>query len=230
MYGAAQNTGSDTMRQIDMSAGDVTVWDSFVRLFHWSLAAAFFIAYITEDEIIALHVWAGYAIGGLIVLRIVWGFIGTKHARFSDFLFGPFAAMRYLRGLLRFRATRHLGHSPAGGFMVYLLMAGCLAVVVTGLVTYGAEGQGPLKGYVKDQGTFYSFAMIDPARADEDERAERDERSGSVAGGLYEELHEVLANLVLALVLLHVGGVLLASLAHRENLVRSMLTGRKRSL
>jgi len=218
------------MRQVDKSAGYVTVWDPIVRIFHWSLAAAFFIAYVTEDEVIALHVWAGYAVGGLILLRIFWGFAGTKHARFSDFLFGPFAAVRYLRGLLRLHAPRHLGHSPAGGFMVYLLLVGCVVVVVTGLITYGAEGHGPLKGYVKSQDAFYSFAMISAARADGDEHGARSGRGEKAEGRFYKELHEVLANLVLMLVLLHVGGVLLASLAHRENLVRSMLTGRKRPL
>jgi len=217
------------MPRDELSTGNVHVWDIFVRLFHWSLAAAFFIAYFTEDEVIALHVWAGYAVGGLIVLRIAWGFIGTKHARFSDFLFGPFAAWRYLRSLIAFRANRHLGHSPAGGFMVFLLLAGCLAIVATGLMTYGAAGHGPLKGYVQRVTAIPSIAMIAPALADEDVRERRGRRDKSGAEHFYKEIHETLANLVLILVLLHVGGVLLASLAHHENLVRSMITGRKRS-
>ena len=214
----------------DRSTGTIHVWDRFVRIFHWSLVAAFFIAYFTEDELMALHVWAGYAVGGLILLRILWGFVGTKHARFSDFLFGPFAAVRYLRDLVRLRAPRHLGHSPAGAGMVYLLLAGCLVVVASGLLAYGAEGHGPLKGYVQHDGAFPSVAMVGAARADEDKRPEWKSRDGNAVGKLYEELHDVLANFVLILVLLHVGGVLLASLAHRENLVRSMLTGRKRPL
>jgi cytochrome b len=217
------------MPRDDISTGNVYVWDVFVRLFHWSLAAAFFIAYFTENEAMALHVWAGYAVGGLIVLRIVWGFVGTKHARFSDFLFGPFAAWRYLRSLIAFRAKRHLGHSPAGGFMVFLLLAGCLAVVATGLMTYGAGGHGPLKGYVQRDTAIPSIAMIAPAFADADVPKKQGHRDESGAGHFYKEIHETLANFLLILVLLHVGGVLLASLAHRENLARSMITGRKRS-
>lgn len=216
------------MRGGDTPIGTVCVWDILVRFFHWSLVAAFFIAYFTEDEVMALHVWSGYAVGGLVLMRIVWGFVGTKHARFSDFLFGPFAALRYLHDLAMFRAPRHLGHSPAGGFMVFLLLGGCMAIVASGLAGYGAEGHGPLKGYVQGDRTVPSYAIVGTAMADEKEHEGRERRDGGEAGERYEELHEVLANLVLALVVLHIAGVLLASLVHRENLVRSMVTGRKR--
>jgi len=206
-----------------MTIGTVYVWDRVVRVFHWSLAAAFFIAYITEDEAMALHVWSGYAVGALVFFRIVWGFVGTKYARFSDFFFGPFAALEYLRDLAMFRARRHLGHSPAGGFMVFLLLAACLATVITGLTAYGAEGRGPLKGYVERSNP----VVIVAALADERDRAERKTRRGSK---VYKELHELTANLALTLVILHVAGVLLASLVHHENLLRAMVTGRKRPL
>lgn len=211
------------------AAGNVRVWDPVVRCFHWSLVAAFFIAYFTEDDLIALHVWAGYAVGGIVLLRILWGFVGTRHARFSDFLFGPFAALRYLRDLVAFRAPRHLGHSPAGGFMIYLLLAGCLLIVATGLMTYGARGHGPLSGYVQTFTPANTPGIVSPARADEVGREEGAEGRRNRPGRLYKEVHEALANIVLALVILHVGGVLLASLAHRENLIRSMVTGRKRA-
>ena len=81
-----------------MSVLEVKVWDGFVRLFHWSLVIAFFVAYFTEpeDATLSVHVWAGYFVGGLIVLRVIWGFIGSRHARFSDFAFGPFRALAYL--------------------------------------------------------------------------------------------------------------------------------------
>lgn len=212
------------------AAGDVRVWDPVVRCFHWSLVAAFFIAYFTEDDLIAVHVWAGYAVGGIVLLRILWGFVGTRHARFSDFLFGPFAALRYLRALAVFRAPRHLGHSPAGGFMIYLLLAGCLLIVATGLITYGAHGHGPLSGYVQTFTPANVPGIVSPARAHESEHEEGAEEGGkNRSGRLYKEVHETLANIVLVLVILHVGGVLLASLAHRENLIRSMVTGRKRA-
>lgn len=182
------------------AASLVYVWDPFVRLFHWTLVVAFTIAYLTEDDLLTVHVWAGYVVGGLIVARIIWGFVGPTHARFLDFIYAPVTTLAYMRHLVRFRAERHLGHSPAGGAMVVLLLLFLTATVVTGLVVYGGEQQaGPLAGmFTKD------------------------------TGEAFEEAHELLANITLALVLAHIAAVVLASFVHRENLVRAMLTGYKR--
>jgi len=188
------------------------VWDPFVRIFHWTLVAAFAVAYVTEDEALALHVWAGYLVGGLLLARIVWGFVGPQHARFADFVFGPIRAWRYLIDLILLRARRHVGHSPAGGIMVLMLMVGCLATVWTGLELYAVEeGKGPLA---------YATPVIAQARA-----AGETSQGG---GEFWEEVHKVLANLTFLLVLLHIGGVALASIVHRENLIGAMFTGRKR--
>ncbi|MGM0449761.1 MAG: cytochrome b/b6 domain-containing protein, partial [Pseudomonadota bacterium] len=96
----------------------VRVWDPFIRIFHWLLVVAFFTAYITEGEPEWLHVWAGYLIVGLLVLRIIWGFIGSEHARFSSFVFSPGTILAYLRDNIRGRAEYYRGHNPAGGAMI----------------------------------------------------------------------------------------------------------------
>lgn len=197
----------------------VYVWDPLVRFFHWSLVLAFIIAYVTEDGTMALHVWAGYAAGGLVLLRLVWGFLGPMHARFTDFVCGPVKAWRYLAELVTFRAKRHIGHSPAGGVMLLLLMAGVLATVWSGLELYAVEkGKGPLAAA--------PLVVVTSALADDDDKGR--DRIGR-RHTFWDEIHESLANLTFLAVLFHIGGVVLASVAHRENLVRSMVTGWKRT-
>lgn len=213
----------------------VQVWDGFVRVFHWSVVVAFFVAYFSEDDLLTLHVWAGYTIGALVVLRIVWGFVGPSHARFSDFVTGPWRALRYVLGLVAGRAERHVGHSPAGGLMVLVLLAGLLATVWSGLELHAIENNaGPLAYVVTTspaaaRGSSDAVATIAAAHADEDDHEKHDERRDVAGEEFWEEVHEVLANGVMALVALHVLGVILASVAHRENLARSMFTGTKRA-
>lgn len=178
----------------------IYVWDLVVRLFHWTLVVAFTVAYLTEDDLLNVHVWAGYIVGALVVARVIWGFVGPVHARFSDFIYAPLTTLAYARDLVLFRAERHLGHSPGGGAMVLLLLVFLTATVVTGLVVYGGEQQaGPLAGMFTKP-----------------------------TGENVEELHELFANITLALVFAHIAAVVFASFVHRENLVRAMITGYKR--
>ena len=179
----------------------VRVWDILVRTSHWTLFVTYFVAYFTEDDVLTLHVWAGYVVGVVILLRVLWGIVGPRHARFTDFLCRPAVVIDYTRLLLTLRRPRrYLGHSPAGRAMVVALLLGLAAAVVTGLLIYAVEEYaGP-------------FVSIVATRS-----------SDSIWGGV----HEVLANLTLFLVILHIAGVALARLVHRENLVSAMITGDK---
>ncbi|HKJ70557.1 MAG TPA: cytochrome b/b6 domain-containing protein [Gammaproteobacteria bacterium] len=212
---------------------EVRVWDPWVRISHWLLAAAFFVAYFVVEEPLAIHVWAGYLVGALVLIRLLWGFVGPRYARFSDFVPSPARLMAYLGDLVRGRERHYLGHNPAGGAMIVLLLASLAATVTTGLMLYGSEDKaGPLAGW-------YAAAPAEPAagpsliataRADEEfgERGEAGEEGEHEEEAL-EEVHEFFANFTLFLVILHVGGVVLTSLRERQNLARSMVTGRKRA-
>ena len=181
----------------------VRVWDPLVRLFHWGLAATFTVAFLTEDDVLSFHVWAGYIVLGLILIRLLWGLVGPQHALWSDFVKTPAEIIAYLKDAVVFRADRHLGHNPAGGAMVVALLVSLAATGLTGLAVYGAqELSGPLAPVLAGLSEGWGHALAD--------------------------VHEVLANLTLLLVILHLAGVAFASLQHRENLVRAMVTGMKR--
>lgn len=106
------------------------VWDPLVRLFHWSLVAAFVAnAFFTRPGK-EVHQWVGYAVAGLIALRLIWGLVGTRHARFADFPPSPSAVLGQIGDMATGRRRRHEGHSPLGALMIYnllLTMAGLAA-------------------------------------------------------------------------------------------------------
>lgn len=220
-------------RQSEATApkANIRVWDLFVRVFHWTVVIAFFIAYFTEDDVLTLHVWAGYVVGAFVVLRILWGLVGPRHARFSDFVYKPLAVWRYALDLVTFRAKRHIGHSPAGGAMVIVLLAGLLATVWSGLELHAVENNaGPLAGAPNRTAGARAMAPDLLFRVSENENEnENGKRGEDKQDSVWEDVHEALANFVLFLVVLHVVGVLWASLVHRENLIRSMITGLKRA-
>ena len=191
--------------------GVVRVWDPVVRAFHWSLVAAFAIAWLSADEGQRVHEVAGYVVAGLIAFRLVWGMIGGRYARFSQFVKGPGSTLTYLRTMLRGAERRHIGHNPAGAAMIVALLLSLSGTALTGWLSADPARVAMLPDMPR---------IVTPAWAD-DGREEEEET--------LEDLHEVLANLSLFLVALHVGGVLLSSLRHRENLVHAMVTGRKRA-
>lgn len=171
-------------------ADRILVWDLPVRMFHWLMVACFAGAWLTaESESWRLaHVALGYTMAALVAFRIVWGFVGTRHARFADFVKGPSAVADYVKGLLAGRPAHVVGHNPAGAVAILALLALTLVVGATGYATYNDLG-----------------------------------------GHWLEEGHEVAAGFMLGVVVVHLAGVVVGSIAHRENLVRAMITGRKAS-
>lgn len=164
------------------------VWDMPVRLFHWLMVLCFAGAYLTSEteRWRLVHVTLGYTMAGLVAFRLIWGLVGTRHARFASFVRGPAAVLRYLRSLPSGQPEHHLGHNPAGALAIMLILGLTAAVTSTGWANFNDLG-----------------------------------------GEWLEEMHEVLANLMLIIIGVHVAGVWLSSRLHKENLVRAMITGYK---
>jgi cytochrome b len=171
-----------------LQGGRPLVWDAPVRMFHWLAVLCFAGAWLTaESEAWRLvHVTLGYTLAGLVAFRLTWGFLGTTHARFADFVRGPAAATAYLHSLLAGKPQPHAGHNPAGAWAIVALLTLAAGVTATGWMTYAEWG-----------------------------------------GEAFEDAHEAVANLMLALVGVHVAAVLVSSWLHRDNLVLAMFTGRK---
>ncbi len=118
------------MRQSDTSP--IRVWKLPVRLFHWSLAASFAIAWLSADNWDDLHEWAGYAAAALIAFRLVYGVFGSRYARFSQFLHRPAVVVAYLKDMLRGKERRYIGHNPAGSLMALALIVAMVVTATTG--------------------------------------------------------------------------------------------------
>lgn len=166
----------------------VLIWDAPVRVFHWLMVLCFAGAYLSaeSERWRLLHVTLGYTMAGLVAFRLLWGLVGTRHARFASFVRGPAAVAGYLRGLASRRAEHGPGHNPAGALAILALLGMSLVVTAAGWATYN-----------------------------------------DIGGEWLDELHEGAANVMLAIVGVHVAGVLAASWLHRDNLVGAMVTGRK---
>jgi cytochrome b len=185
------------------SMNKVKVWDPLVRFSHWLLAVCFLIAYLSEDDFMGIHAWSGYIIIMLLIIRLVWGLIGNRYARFSNFATTPAIALQYTKDTLCLRSVRYIGHNPAGGLMIIIMLITLSILSLSGLVVYGIEEQaGPLAPWLANSGEWLE--------------------------DISEEVHEFMANLMLILIAIHLLGVLVESLIHRENLVRSMINGYKR--
>jgi cytochrome b len=182
------------------TARAVRVWDLPVRLFHWTLVALVLTSWVARElgEMEA-HRLSGYGILVLVLFRVLWGFVGSRHARFADFVRTPAAMRAYMKDTLAGRPTRFLGHNPAGGWSVLAMLACLLVQALTGLfLTDDILFDAPFHGVLSKQWT---------------ERL--------------DALHEANFALLLVLIGVHVSAIAFYRLVKRENLVAPMITGRK---
>jgi cytochrome b len=178
----------------------VKVWDLPVRVFHWLLVLLLVFQYVTfKATYMNWHIYGGYAILALLLFRIAWGFIGSTHARFSDFLYGPGAIFGYIKSLPRRQAMKFAGHNPLGGYSVLLMLLAILLQAVTGLFSNDdVMTEGPLTQWIAKETSDW-----------------------------ISTIHRYNFYVILALVAAHVGAVLFYLFYKAENLVKAMFTGHK---
>jgi cytochrome b len=166
----------------------ILVWDLPTRIFHWTLALSFMLAFVTgeSERWSDLHLLLGYTVLGLIAFRLIWGFTGSHYSRFAAFVPRPSTALRHLVQLLRGEAHASIGHNPAGAVAIVLLLLLGAASGVSGWAVYREMG-----------------------------------------GDWLETVHETLSDLMLAVVVCHIAGVVASSILQKENLIIAMITGKK---
>jgi cytochrome b len=180
----------------------IEVWDPVLRCFHWLLVIAWLTSWWFEGRNIQLHVIAGSIIAGLLLFRLIWGMVGEHYARFSSFASSPTAIARHIRELLQFRSSHHIGHTPVGGVMIFILLFALLLLVCTGTALLGMQtGSGLFSGWAADA-SFETEVLI-------------------------QHIHAWCFNTLLVLAGMHLAGVVVESLLQRCNLVTAMITGRK---
>jgi cytochrome b len=192
-----------------------------VRITHWGIAVSVLVNAALDEGGSLLHVSLGWLVMALLVLRLIWGALGPAEARFSAFPPNPVAALRHLAKLASGRVGHYPSHNPAGAMMAYAFWA-CLAVVtVTGLIMTG--GATPMR-VAEEKAAVASGDWSALIKESEGESSDKDKSLRHTA----EEVHEVVANLLLLLSALHVAGVFLESRAMRRNLVAPMVLGQRR--
>ncbi|APF18588.1 putative cytochrome b [Caldithrix abyssi DSM 13497] len=168
----------------------VLVWDLPTRIFHWLFAGGFFVAAIfafgfgEHSPFFSYHAIFGLIIFLIVVLRVLWGFIGTRYARFDSFTFSPKSVFEYLKGALRGDGNKYVGHNPGSAYAIFAMLIMMIGLGITGIML----------------GTGNEWV---------------------------EELHEILAYAMISVVVLHIMGVLLHIIRHRENIIASMIHGKK---
>ncbi|MFO7593429.1 MAG: cytochrome b/b6 domain-containing protein [Pseudomonadota bacterium] len=181
----------------------VRIWDLPTRLFHWLFAAACATAWVSgaDPRYTDLHLFAGYLAFGLVLFRLVWGVMGGRYARFSQFVRGPASVLSHIRNLFSHEHRQEPGHNPAGALAILLMLGMVFALGLTGLVVLGGE-----EGFGLLAGVF------------------------TVAQGVaVHAWHDGLAWALLGIVLLHLAAVVLESVLQRQNLPRAMVTGLKQA-
>ena len=200
-------------------------WDPVVRLTHWSIVLAVLANAIFTEEGSAAHIWVGYALAAILALRLLWGFVGPAEARFTACPPSPGRALAHLRDIGAGRITRHGSHNPLGALMVYAIWSCLLVIIGTGIAMAGIPGSGGKLDAraITAAGPATALQAREDGAGEERHAAEGEEREE----GPLVEVHEVAANLLYLLILLHIAGVVFETRRSGRQVVLAMLPFRR---
>jgi cytochrome b len=211
----------------------IPVWDIFIRIFHWSLALLIFLAYVTADEKEFLHRYIGYSVFGLVISRLIWGFIGTKYALFCNFICSPGKGVTYIKELISGKPKYYEGHNPAAAWMIIFFLICSMVICFSGYMAYASKEMNFSLGFDASSLSVTNVYADDHKREGHGYKHKQKERHGEdewedrKGDGFWCELHEASAQAMIFLIVLHVIGVAISSWLHNENLIKSMITGKK---
>ena len=206
-------------------------WDVIVRLTHWGVVVAVIANALVTEEGSGPHIWVGYALTALLALRLVWGFVGTKAARFSAFPPSPSQTVAHLRDIAAGRSSEHASHNPLGAWMVYAIWLCLTAIIATGIAMSGPPVtlSSTLNGATAESAASARnhAVQITEGRDAEYEEGEGRQEGGEHEGGeeAMEEIHEGAVNLLYLLIALHLAGVIFETRRSGAHILRAMLPG-----
>lgn len=180
----------------------ILVWDLPIRLFHWLLVILMVTSFVTGkigSIWMQYHMLSGYAVLGLLVFRLVWGFVGGRYARFSSFIYGPSQVLKYIRTMLKMDAPKYPGHNPLGGWSVLAMLITLSVQIVTGLFA---------NDDIFTEGPFYYLV-------------------GKATSDWLARIHRLNQEVIILVIGVHITAVLFYLIIKKENLIKPMFTGRK---
>lgn len=205
-------------------------WDPLIKIIHWGMVSAIIVNALIVEEGSVVHIWVGYVVGGLLAIRLVWGVIGPRNARFTAFPPNPKRAISHIRGILAGRAEQHRSHNPLGALMVYAIWS-CLALIVATGIAMAGPPPGLDGSLPANEALFAEEYEAGEYGHDEDDHDgyghEDDEHEDDEGEEVIEEVHETAVNLLYLLIGLHILGVIFESVRTRGDTVRAMLPSRR---
>ena len=200
-------------------------WDPVIKLTHWSIVIAIIVNALITEEGSTGHVWVGYALAAMLALRLLWGVIGPREARFTSFPPSPRRALLHLGDIAKGRASTHTSHNPLGALMVYAIWTTLGVIIASGIAMAGIPDAPDTRVPASPSSLATALHETDEASGEDADDSKRNEGEGEREDGPLGEVHEAAVNLLYVLILLHIAGVLFETRRSGRHIAMAMLPG-----